>query len=778
MKKNHNFQLTIQKKGFSQNKSGALMGTFCSFLLFFFACGSCLLNFSLIFHPGFSILSTAELCVIPAVAGTFLFALRGREKFSYFLFGSLGILLLALYLFREDFFRQFFSAAGALEKLVRAAYNLSIFPGYTDNVKDKWILCFFLISLYMLFVLLSMLWKKRLLFVLLLGLPGLISYLLEVSVPVALFALPLGAFILWRGALWPQSVSRLWLLAVPFQGILFLTAACVFAPLFSPWVFQASESLSACINTAGNRLLSGGETSPAPSTDRKGTDGPGTFSYEAQTDSQQITSSPPSYTSQNVLSLSIDGEISQPLYLRGFVGADYADYQWTPPLDEEWYSYAGDRGIARQLANGVFPLPLFGIPEEDRLSISIEFSHAPDFTYLPLVSVSSNVTLSESNVLQDQTSLKLSGRCFPLTLDRLSEIPLGNFYQGNLDLAKAYEAFCRDRYTFWDEDPPEALVEELRQLPVYASISEVPSDEEIQKAAEEIQNFLRNHASYSLSLEPFSQSIPLSQELLYEQKRGFCIHFATVGTQLFRMYGIPARYVTGYSVLPDMLRTDPQMGYTAQVPDSRAHAWVEVYTQSAGWIPVEVTPSAQLPVSQTEDTNETVPQDMPEEETPDNTDEENSGITGNEGKDPGVLGTLAAVGKGLLIAIVVLGTLVLLLLFVRRLLFRFRLGYFAGSPTQAYLTVFKNLIRLWELEFSLEIRTSTDREYFRLLSEKLPDPLKEEFATLYTEAETFAYGQKKPFPAQLGNLRRYYLQQRKTYIAGKKGLEKLSSLLV
>ena len=126
----------------------------------------------------------------------------------------------------------------------------------------------------------------------------------------------------------------------------------------------------------------------------------------------------------------------------------------------------------------------------------------------------------------------------------------------------------------------------------------------------------------------------------------------------------------------------------------------------------------------------------------------------------------------------VLGTLVLLLLFVRRLLFRFRLGYFAGSPTQAYLTVFKNLIRLWELEFSLEIRTSTDREYFRLLSEKLPDPLKEEFATLYTEAETFAYGQKKPFPAQLGNLRRYYLRQRKTYIAGKKGLEKLSSLLV
>ena len=92
--------------------------------------------------------------------------------------------------------------------------------------------------------------------------------------------------------------------------------------------------------------------------------------------------------------------------------------------------------------------------------------------------------------------------------------------------------------------------------------------------------------------------------------------------------------------------------------------------------------------------------------------------------------------------------------------------------------MFKNLIRLWELEFSIEIQTSTDREYFRFLSEKLPAPLKEELVALYTDAEAFAYGQKKPSPAQLGNLRRYYLRQRKTYIAGKKGLEKLSSLLI
>ena len=143
-----------------------------------------------------------------------------------------------------------------------------------------------------------------------------------------------------------------------------------------------------------------------------------------------------------------------------------------------------------------------------------------------------------------------------------------------------------------------------------------------------------------------------------------------------------------------------------------------------------------------------------------------------------VLNILISVGKGLLITVSVLGVLFLLLLFLRRQFFRFRLGYFEGSPTQAYLTVFKNLIKLWELEFAIEIQTSTDREYFRLLPENLPDPLKEEFTALYTDAETFAYSQKKPSPAQLRNLRRYYLRQRKTYIAGKKGLKKLPSLLV
>ena len=779
MKKKQSFSFTIHSEGTGLSKGSPLLGFLCSFLLFFFACGSFLLNFSLIFSPGFSPLSTGMLLVFSGVTGALLFALRESRRFPGILSGSCGLLLLLLYLFREDFSRQLSSAGGAIEKSVNAVYNLRIFPGYEDSIRDKWVLCVFLAAFYMLLILLSMLWKNRLLFVLLLGLPELFSYLLEVSMPAALFALPLGAFILWRGALFPESISRLWLLSLPLQGLLFLAAACIFTPPLSPWVFQSSEAFSARINAMGNQWLFGGKTDPAPSQHREEETGTGGFSYESQTDVQSIGSAPPSYTSRTVLSLESDKAISQPLYLRGFIGADYRNYQWSPPGDDEWYAYAQADGLPVEQAEDVYNMPLYGTPVENTFSLSMEFPAAPAFNYLPLAGSGSNIFQSESNRLEGRTARNISGRCFPLTIDNVHEVSMENFNQSSQELIGTYETFCRNRYTAWEEQPPENLLAELEQLPVYSSIQETPSDQDIQRAAEEIQSFLWEHASYSLSLEPFSSEVPLSRELLYEQREGFCIHFATVGTQLFRMYGIPARYVSGYFLLPDMLRETSQGSFAADIPDSRAHAWVEVYTRSAGWIPVEVTPGSQVSELQTGEANAPLPQDTDgEERSTEDTDEGKGRNTEGMESASGILEALARIGKFLLIAVLVLGPLLLLLLFVRHLLFRFRLGYFASSPSQAYEIVFRNLIRLWELEFSIEIRASTDREYFRLFAEKLPEPLKEEFTALYTEAEAFAYGEKRPSPSQLGDLRRYYLRQRKNLLAGKKGLKKLPRLLV
>ncbi|HET9344583.1 MAG TPA: transglutaminaseTgpA domain-containing protein [Candidatus Limnocylindrales bacterium] len=67
-------------------------------------------------------------------------------------------------------------------------------------------------------------------------------------------------------------------------------------------------------------------------------------------------------------------------------------------------------------------------------------------------------------------------------------------------------------------------------------------------------------------------------------RRGYCEHFATLMTVLLRERGIPARFVEGF--LPGDL--DERTGIEL-VPNSAAHAWVEVYFPGHGWVMFDPT---------------------------------------------------------------------------------------------------------------------------------------------------------------------------------------------
>lgn len=93
------------------------------------------------------------------------------------------------------------------------------------------------------------------------------------------------------------------------------------------------------------------------------------------------------------------------------------------------------------------------------------------------------------------------------------------------------------------------------------------------------------------------------------KKKGYCAHFASAATLVFRQLGIPARYVEGYVFdYTDLANAkvnndiniddfydgyspiDGKIGVTVELSDANAHAWVEIFTESYGWIPVELTP--------------------------------------------------------------------------------------------------------------------------------------------------------------------------------------------
>ena len=63
-----------------------------------------------------------------------------------------------------------------------------------------------------------------------------------------------------------------------------------------------------------------------------------------------------------------------------------------------------------------------------------------------------------------------------------------------------------------------------------------------------------------------------------------CRHYAGAGVALFRALGIPARYTTGYMI-------SAKNGQEVEVKVKDGHAWVEIYLQGIGWIPVECTAS-------------------------------------------------------------------------------------------------------------------------------------------------------------------------------------------
>lgn len=99
----------------------------------------------------------------------------------------------------------------------------------------------------------------------------------------------------------------------------------------------------------------------------------------------------------------------------------------------------------------------------------------------------------------------------------------------------------------------------------------------------EIASFVKSAATYASNFDTIPDGADVVMYFLETSKEGICQHFASAATLIYRALGIPARYVTGFYCTP----TAP--GQWSQVLGSNAHAWVEVYMDGIGWMPVEVT---------------------------------------------------------------------------------------------------------------------------------------------------------------------------------------------
>ncbi|WP_317724644.1 transglutaminase domain-containing protein [Clostridium tetani] len=104
-----------------------------------------------------------------------------------------------------------------------------------------------------------------------------------------------------------------------------------------------------------------------------------------------------------------------------------------------------------------------------------------------------------------------------------------------------------------------------------------------------IYEYLNKNYEYSLDVGNIPAGEDFVDHFLFNEKKGYCTYFATSATIMFRIIGIPARYVEGFN-----------MGYNKDdkgryvVYNRSAHAWTEILISpySDTWAIIDTVPEA------------------------------------------------------------------------------------------------------------------------------------------------------------------------------------------
>lgn len=109
----------------------------------------------------------------------------------------------------------------------------------------------------------------------------------------------------------------------------------------------------------------------------------------------------------------------------------------------------------------------------------------------------------------------------------------------------------------------------------------------------QIDEAFETMAVYDTAPGPVPGAEDFAEYFLFENHRGFCVHFATTAALLYRMCGYPSVYIEGYAVPASAFEQGEDGTWQAQVEGSMGHAWCQVYEGTdRGWVNKEHTPAS------------------------------------------------------------------------------------------------------------------------------------------------------------------------------------------
>ncbi|GEK34407.1 hypothetical protein KSI01_19400 [Kurthia sibirica] len=290
------------------------------------------------------------------------------------------------------------------------------------------------------------------------------------------------------------------------------------------------------------------------------------------------------------IALTVRMEQPQAMYLKGFIGSSFNRNEWRALSNEkalavDSYFYWLEKG--RFTSNTMLSQLQKAQGKVEQSNVVIHLDHAmTKYAYVPY----------ELNSFQKSTNLNLDGLTYNEKLfskkDYTYGIQTGSLQNYALSAAKLKEKNKEiESYLKLEGNYRKVVYENY--LDVSKENEEVVADDFLHKkdlsyeeAIEYVQKKLDEKMTYKKAVELKEDDVVSA--IWQTERSGFSTHYATIGTLAFRMMGIPARYVEGYLVTPQLVE-EKKAYEEIKVREKNAHAWTEIYIDQIGWVPIEVT---------------------------------------------------------------------------------------------------------------------------------------------------------------------------------------------
>lgn len=291
-------------------------------------------------------------------------------------------------------------------------------------------------------------------------------------------------------------------------------------------------------------------------------------------------------TGEQQLEVTLPQEPTQTLYLKGFTGGRYIGGEWEAADDEPVF-----QEMARDL-------------EWERWETWISAIY--DTLYFIMNRSSKEEAPEPRELTLEHTNGSYRTVYMPYFSGPVERRDTGgygfHYYQeAELDLDWEYAYERNSMMTGWMWQVQDAYIEEIPNaytevpvelLPRLTQLCRANPADSLEEATALILTVLRENASYTLMPGRAPLNEDIVEYFLFENHEGYCVHFASAATLMYRLWGIPARYASGYALQPSDFTLQPDGTWKAEVTDAFAHAWTEIFLEDYGWTPVEFTPFA------------------------------------------------------------------------------------------------------------------------------------------------------------------------------------------